>query len=98
MEKHYLVEFDFFDPSIKDLIRFQERQDKVVNEFKKTNRIISLSVSQEEAIMWVVIKAESESELVFVLDSLNFPDFSDYEYYELNMHVTINSYESYSMN
>ena len=98
MEKHFLIEFDFFDPAIKDYVDLQERQDQIIELFKRTNRVMSLSVSDDEAIMWVVMKAESESELVFVLDSLAFPEHTEYEYFELNLHVTVNTFESYSLN
>jgi len=98
MEKHFLVEFDFFDPQIEDIIVFEDRQQKIINEFKKTDRVVSLSVSDNEAVMWVVLKAESESELVFTMDSLVFPENVDYEYFELNLHISINTFESYSLN
>mgnify|MGYP000870668235 CR=1 FL=1 len=98
MEKHYIVEFDFFDPSVKNTHVFDERQNKIIDLFKSTNRVLSLSVSESEAIMWVVIRVQSESELVFLMDSLDFPDECDYDYFELNMHVSINTFESYSLN
>jgi hypothetical protein len=98
MEKHFLIEFDYFDPTIKDYVVFQERQNEIIDLFKATNRIVSLSVSDDEAIMWVVIKAASESDLVFVLDTMNFPENTDYEYFELNLHVSVNTFESYSLN
>ena len=98
MDKHYLVEFDFFDPNIKDLLVFEERQSKIIELFKSTNRIISLSVSDDEAIMWIVMKAASESDLVFELDSMDFPENVEYEYFVLNLHVSVNTFESYSLN
>lgn len=98
MDKHYLVEFDYFDPNIKDFAILKEKQQEIIELFKSTNRIVSLSVSDDEAIMWVVIKAGSESELVFVLDSMDFPNHTDYEYFELNLHVSVNTFESYSLN
>ena len=98
MEKHFLIEFDFFDPEIVDYLDFEERQDRIIDLFKRTNRVVSLSVSDDEAIMWVVMKAESESELVFVLDSMEFPQHTEYEYFELNLHVSVNTFESYSLN
>lgn len=98
MEKHFLIEFDYFDPTIKDYVVFQERQNEIIDLFKATNRIVSLSVSDDEAIMWVVMKAASESDLVFVLDTMEFPKNTDYEYFELNLHVSVNTFESYSLN
>lgn len=98
MEKHYLIEFDFFDPDIKDFTLFQERQNEIIDLFKSTNMIVSISVSDDEAIMWVVMKAASESDLVFVLDSTSFPNNTDYDYFELNLHVSVNTFESYSLN
>ena len=98
MDKHYLVEFDFFDPNIKDLLVFEERQSKIIELFKSTNRIISLSVSDDEAIMWIVMKAASESDLVLELDSMDFPENVEYEYFVLNLHVSVNTFESYSLN
>lgn len=98
MDKHYLIEFDFFDPNIKDLLVFEERQNRIIELFKSTNRIISLSVSDDEAIMWIVMKAASESDLVFELDSMDFPENVEYEYFVLNLHVSVNTFESYSLN
>lgn len=98
MEKHYLVEFDYFDPTIKDYVVLKERQGEIIDLFKSTKRIVSLSVSDDEGIIWVVMKASSESDLVFVLDSMEFPNNTDYEYYELNLHVSVDTYESYSLN
>ena len=98
MDKHFLVEFDYFDPSVRDFDVFQERQKEIIELFKNTSRIVSLSVSDDEAIMWVVMKAASESDLVFVLDTLDFPRNSEYEYFELNLHVSVNTFESYSLN
>ena len=98
MEKHFLIELDFFDPNVKDVVVFQHRQNELIELLKSTNRVLSLSVSENEAIMWIVMKAESESELVFIMDSLQFPENAEYEYFELNLHVSINTFESYSLN
>ena len=98
MDKHFLIEFDYFDPNVKDLADFQTRQNKIIELFKSSDRIISLSVSDDEAIMWIVMKANSESDLVFVLDTMEFPENTDYDYFELNLHVSVNTFESYSLN
>lgn len=98
MDKHFLIEFDYFDPKVKDVIVFQERQNRIIDLFKSSDRIISLSVSDDEAIMWVVMKADSESDLVYVMDTMDFPENTDYDYFELNLHVSVNTFESYSLN
>jgi hypothetical protein len=98
MDKHFLIEFDYFDPNIKDNVDLQSRQNKIIDLFKSSDRIVSLSVSDDEAIMWIVMKANSESDLVFVMDTMEFPDNIDYDYFELNLHVSVNTFESYSLN
>ena len=98
MEKHFIIELDFFNPSIEDAYAYERKQNKIIELFKKTNRVLSISVSGDEAVMWVVMVSESEDELQSYLATMEFPDFTGYEYYELNLHVSINSFESYSLN
>jgi len=98
MDKHFLIEFDYFDPTLKDFLDYEERQNRIIEAFKNTNRVISLSVSEEESIIWVVMKAESETELVYLMDSLSLPENTEYDYFELNMHLSISTFESYSLN
>lgn len=98
MEKHFIIELDFFNPSIEDGYAYERKQNQIIEIFKRTKRVLSISVSGNEAVMWVVMVAESEKELQSYLANIEFPDFTGYEFYELNLHVSINSFESYSLN
>jgi len=98
MDKHYLIELDYFDPEIQEAILYDEKVDQIIAELKTTNRVISISISEEQAVMWIVMKASSDSDLDFVLDSLKFPGICSYDFYMLDYHVSINTYESYSLN
>ncbi|HAQ37878.1 MAG TPA: hypothetical protein DCQ58_05155 [Saprospirales bacterium] len=98
MEKHFLIELDYFDPEIQEAFLYDEKLDQIIAELKTTNRVVSISISEEQAVMWIVMKASSESDLEFVLDSLKLPEVSSYDFYLLDYHVSINTYESYSLN
>jgi hypothetical protein len=98
MDKHYIIELDYFDPEIQEGIQYDEKVDQIIAELKQTNRVVSISISEENAVMWIVMKASSDADLDFVLDSLKLPGTCSFDFYLLDYHVTINSYESYSLN
>ncbi len=98
MDKHFLIELDYYDPEIQEAFAYDEKVDQIIAELKKTNRVVSISISEEQAVMWIVMKASSESDLEFALDSLKLPEVSSYDFYLLDYHVSINTYESYSLN
>jgi len=94
----YMVEFTvpgYFDEEIEQLL---DRQKSMLTDYFYEGKIFSFTISQDITKMWMVMIADSESELVSLIDSLPISKFCDYDYRELMLHNTVQFIPEHSLN
>ena len=101
MEEHtkkYMVEFEvpyYFDDNLEELLREQK---KSISDYFVQGKIFSCTVTKDLARMWMIMLADSESELLNIIDSLPVSRFCEYDYTELMVHNTVQFIPDYSLN
>ena len=98
MEYHFMVELDYFNPEIYEKGSFENEINTIISYFRNSNKLLSLSLSPEDALIWVVLKLDSEEELIELLDSVPLNYEISYEYYFLNHYEVIQEIGSFSLN
>ena len=98
MESYYMIELDYFDAEMLRDNRFNEVEEKIVNFLQNSGKLVSLSISGKEAIIWVILKAYSEEEVIKTMNSIEVGyDFS-YDYYFINHYEVVQEMSSFSLN
>ena len=98
MENHYMIELDYFNPEVYESGSFEKVQDTIVSHLHNCGKLVSLSMSNDEAIVWVVLKAQAEEEIIEVINSIPVGYELSYEYYFLNHYEVIQEIGSFSLN
>jgi hypothetical protein len=98
MEYHFMVELDYFNPEVYEKGSFENELNIILNHLRNSGKVQSLSLSHEDAIIWVVLKLDTEEELIELLDSIPLPYEISYEYYFLNHYEVIQEISSFSLN
>ncbi len=93
MDNHFIVELDYFNPDV-----FDEEQYKIALDIIVEHISNSLSVSQEEAIVWIILRVNSEDELINLFNSIPVDYELSYDYFRLNYHTEVREIGSFSLN
>ena len=57
---HYMVELDYYNPDVEEDGNLEEIENLIIAHMNSTGRLISLSLSNEEAVFWLVLRVEKE--------------------------------------
>lgn len=99
MGKHYkyMVEFKFspFSFEMEELI---PKQRLVVERLFEAGILFTYTLASDRSQLWVVLQADSESELMTYIDDFPLTRFSEYNYKEIMFHDTVRFIPSMSMN
>ena len=98
MENHYMVELDYFNPQVYESGSFEEVQNTIISYLSNSGKLVSLSMSDDEAIVWVVLKMHAEEEVIELMNSIPVGYVLSYEYYLLNHFEVIQEIGSFSLN
>ncbi len=98
MENHFMVELDYFNPDIFDEEQYRIALEAIIEHVSISDKLISLSVSQEEGIVWVILKVGSEDELINLFNSIPVDYELSYDYFKLNYHSEVREIGSFSLN
>lgn len=94
----YMVEFDLppsFDGEIAEII---DQQKQTLSEYFYEGKVFSSTISRDLSRMWMVMIADSESELIRIIDSLPISRYCVYNYKELMVHNAVQYIPSHSLN
>ncbi len=92
-----MVIFDI--PELNDeMMRLIPDQRRVVNELLIEQQILSYSLAKDMKSLWTIITAESESELIMIIDKMPITPYVYYDYKELVFHNTIQGLPAVSLN
>jgi sialic acid synthase SpsE len=98
MENHYMVELDYFNPQVYESGSFEEVQNTIISYLSNSGKLVSLSMSDDEAVVWVVLKMNAEEEVIELMNSIPVGYVLSYEYYLLNHFEVIQEIGSFSLN
>ncbi|MEL6122396.1 MAG: hypothetical protein AAFQ02_07015 [Bacteroidota bacterium] len=93
----YMVEFDV-PPLSDDLLDLIPDQRDVVDDMFASGKLLSYSLTEDRRKLWAVMLAQSESELIMLIDMLPMTGYMDYNYHELMFHNTVHLIPSMSLN
>ncbi len=94
----YMVEVflsDVIDDDYTDLI---EAQREHVSDLFNVGKLISYTLAEDRSRLWAVILANSESELVSIIDGMPLSPYVEYDYCPLLFHESIHLIPSMSLN
>lgn len=98
MDNHFMVELDYFNPDVFDEGQYKIALDAIIEHISNSDKLVSLSVSQEEAIVWIILRVSSEDELINLLNSIPVDYELSYDYFRLNYHSEVREIGSFSLN
>lgn len=93
-----MIELDYFDPNVYESDNFGEKEEIIVNFLRNCGKLVSLSVSNDEALIWVVLRANSEEEVIKTINAIPVGYELSYEYYFLHHYEIIQEIGSFSLN
>ncbi len=93
----YMVVFEV-PPLTEDLLDMVPEQKEVLDNFFTQGKLLSYSFSLDQTMLWAVIMASSESELILIIDLLPMTPYMVYDYHELMVHNTVHLLPSMSLN
>ena len=93
-----MVELDYFNPEIYESGSFDDVINKILTYLRNSGSLISLSMSPEDAIMWIVLKLDNEVDLIDLMDSIPLDYEISYEFYFLSHFEYVQEIGSFSLN
>jgi hypothetical protein len=96
--KKYMVEFDVPVPFPEDLEVMISDQRLAVHELFLSEKLLTYTLSLDRTKIWAIFLAQSESELLYAIDTLPMTGYMNYNYVELMFHETIQHIPSMSLN
>lgn len=94
----YMVEITIPQPLSAELINVIPQQRKIVKSLFNSSVILSYTLNEYRTKLWMVVLADSESELINILDSLPIIQYVDYDYSRLLFHEAVHLLPSVSLN
>ncbi len=96
---HYLVDVDLPDELSDEFIALIPEQRAQINELMASGSVISYALSIDQSKVWATINAESEQEVLGIMESMPLYDFMSATIYELAFYnATGNGLPAISMN
>lgn len=93
----YMVEFEV--PQLtEEMLALIPRQRYVIDQLMFQKKIVSYALTLSRSKLWIVFIASSESELVYLIDSLPMTKYLSYDYHELMFHNAAQFLPSMSLN
>ncbi len=93
-----MVEFKLNSDMVSEYSSIMKEQHKQIEDLFKSEFLISYSISEDQKNIWAIFIAQSESQLIRVLESLDLSKFMDYHYHRLVYHESTHVLPSVSMN
>ena len=96
--KQYMVEFNVPVPITDDILDLIPDQREQVDELFASGKLLSYSLSLDRTRLWALMLADTESELITIIDSLPMTPYMDFDYSELMFHNSIHLIPAMSLN
>ena len=96
--RQYMIEFNLPRPITEEFMSLVPEQRACVSKLFHKGSLISYTLDQNRTKLWVILMADDESELLYLIDLFPMSDFMDYNYHELMFHETVAMIPSMSLN
>ena len=93
-----MVEFFVPSPVTEELKSMIPAQREAVEDLFVSGNLLSYSLSLDRERLWAIMLADTESELLNLIDSLPMTDFMDFDYKELMFHNAVHLMPAMSLN
>jgi len=98
MENHYMVELDLLADESFLQGDLEVEINALINYFRNSGKMVSMGLSLDDAVMWLVLKSENEEELVELIFNIPSKHEISFDYYLLNHFEIIQEIGSFSLN
>ncbi len=93
-----MVTFTLPSEMSADMLGLIPEQQAKVGELFIKEKLMSYSLAMDRSRLWVLFVADSESELISLIDQLPMTSYLDYDYHELMFHNSVQLVPSMSLN
>lgn len=93
-----MVELDYYNPEMEDDGNLDQAESIIIAHMNNTGRLLSLSLSNEEAVFWMVLRVEKEEDIIEILNSIPLDYELNYDYFQLDHYEVIQEIGSFSLN
>ena len=93
-----MVEFDVPMTITDDFLDLIPDQREAIDNLFSSGKLLSYTVANDRSRVWAVMIAESESELITIIDELPMTPYMDYDYSELMFYNTVHFMPAMSLN
>lgn len=94
----YMVVFDVPLPVTEEIISLIPDQRAAVNRLFTNGKMILYTLSNDRSKLWAVFLAESESELLTLIDKLPISSYMDFSYHDLMFYQSNHMLPALSLN
>ncbi len=98
MEQHFMVELDYFNPIVYKENNFEEIENIILTHLRNSGKLVSIAMSIDDALMWIVIKAESEEMVIKTINAIPVDYELSYEYYFMHHYEVVQEIGAFSLN
>lgn len=98
MKKTFMVEFELPEELTEDFMLLIPEQREVVDRLMTQGKIRSYALSMDRSVLWVIIEAASEFEVMEIIASFPLADYMQPYVSELMFHNSTEVYHQFSLN
>ncbi len=98
MEQHFMVELDYFNPVVYKEDNFEEIENIILTHLRNSGKLVSIAMSIDDALMWIVIKADTEEEVIKTINTIPVGYELSYEYYFMHHYEVVHEIGAFSLN
>jgi hypothetical protein len=93
-----MVELDYYNPEMEEDGNLDQAEGIIIAHMNSTGRLLSLSLCNEEAVFWMVLRVEKEEDIIEILNSIPLEYELNYEFFQLDHYEVIQEIGSFSLN
>jgi hypothetical protein len=93
-----MVELDYYVPELEENGTLEEIENVIIAYMNSTGRLVSLSLSHDEAVFWLVLRVENEEEIVDLMNLIPVEHELSFDYFQLDHYEVVQEIGSFSLN
>lgn len=93
-----MVEFIIPDPIPDFIFDMLPEQHEAVIKLFHSGELLTYTLSQDRTKLWAIFMADSESEIIHIIDKLPMSQYFQYDYKEVMFHDSIQFFPAVSLN
>jgi hypothetical protein len=93
-----MVELDYYVPELEENGTLEEIENVIIAYMNSTGKLVSLSLSHDEAVFWLVLRVENEEEIVDLMNLIPVEHELSFDYFQLDHYEVVQEIGSFSLN